>query len=61
MGDIQAGLIRPNNDTPSMYKDWREKGMQGVQHLCPIVDDLDHARELTEEACDKIIWELVAD
>ncbi|NRD90237.1 hypothetical protein C8024_13350 [Sphingopyxis sp. BSNA05] len=27
-GDVQVELIRPNNDAPSMFKDWREKGLQ---------------------------------
>ncbi|MEL6875823.1 MAG: VOC family protein [Pseudomonadota bacterium] len=57
-GDIQVELIRPDNDAPSMFREWREKGLQGVQHLCLIVDDLAHARALTEEAGGEVIQEV---
>ncbi|MEM8918246.1 MAG: VOC family protein [Pseudomonadota bacterium] len=57
-GDIQVELIRPDNDAPSMFREWREKGLQGVQHLCLIVDDLADARALTEEAGGEVIQEV---
>ena len=57
-GDIQVELIRPDNDAPSMFREWREKGLQGVQHLCLIVDDLAHARALTQEAGGEVIQEV---
>jgi len=57
-GDVQVELIRPDNDAPSMFKDWREKGLQGVQHLCVMVADLGEARTLTEEAGGEVIQEV---
>lgn len=57
-GDVQVELIRPDNDAPSMFKDWREKGLQGVQHLCVIVGDLNEARALTEQAGGTVIQEV---
>ncbi|MEW4467902.1 VOC family protein [Parasphingorhabdus sp. JC815] len=57
-GDVQVELIRPDNDAPSMFKDWREKGLQGVQHLCIIVDDLAEARQITESKGGIVIQEV---
>ncbi len=57
-GDVQVELIRPDNDAPSMFRDWRENDLQGVQHICVIVDDLAEARELTAEAGGEVIQEV---
>ena len=43
-GDLQIELIRQHNDAPSMYTEWSAAGMEGVQHLCVLVDDIAEAR-----------------
>lgn len=32
-GDTQIEIIKQHNDAPSMYKDWRDQGLEGIQHL----------------------------
>ena len=48
-GDIQVELIRQHNDSPSIYKAWRDEGREGLHHVCILVDDMTPARE----ACDR--------
>ena len=57
-GDMQIELIRPDNDAPSMFRDWREAGRAGVQHLCVLVDDLAEARARAEQAGGAIVQEV---
>lgn len=49
-GDIQIELIRQHNDTPSIYKVWRDEGREGLHHVCIIVDDMAHARKTVADA-----------
>jgi len=49
-GDVQIELIEQHNDAPSIYRDWRERGGEGVHHTCLLVDDLAHARAVCEAA-----------
>ena len=44
-GDIQIELIRQHNDTPSIYKAWRDAGREGLHHVCILVDDMAVARD----------------
>jgi len=44
LGDIQIELVRQHNDAPSMYREWRATGHEGVQHMCVLVDDIAEAR-----------------
>ena len=32
-GEMQVELIQIRNDVPSMYRDFREKGLRGLQHI----------------------------
>ena len=32
-GDMQVELIQTRNDAPSMYRDYRAKGLRGLQHV----------------------------
>jgi methylmalonyl-CoA/ethylmalonyl-CoA epimerase len=32
-GDTQIEIIKQHNDAPSMYKDWRDRRLEGIQHL----------------------------
>ncbi len=43
-GAMQIEIVRQHNDAPSMFKDWRAAGGEGVQHLCVLVDDLEPVR-----------------
>ena len=43
-GSLQIELIDQRNDAPSIYREWRDTGREGLHHVCILVDDLDHAR-----------------
>jgi catechol 2,3-dioxygenase-like lactoylglutathione lyase family enzyme len=43
-GDFQIELIEQLNDEPSIYRDWVDRGMEGVHHVCIVVDDVKAAR-----------------
>ena len=47
-GDIQIELIRQHNDTPSIYKTWRDEGREGLHHVCILIDDMAEARALVK-------------
>jgi hypothetical protein len=49
-GDMQIELIRQHNDAPSIYKEWRDAGREGLQHVCILVDDMAHARAVCAAA-----------
>lgn len=40
-GDLQIELIQQRNDAPSMYRDFLERGQEGLQHIACWYDDLD--------------------
>jgi hypothetical protein len=48
-GDIQIELIEQVNDQPSIYRDWTARGMEGVHHVCIVVDDVQAARAFCVE------------
>jgi hypothetical protein len=39
-GELQIELIRPLNDAPSIYRDFAERGLTGLQHVGVLTDDL---------------------
>lgn len=49
-GDIQIELIKVHNDAPSMFKEWRSAGKEGVHHLCVLTEDMSQARAICAEA-----------
>ena len=49
-GDIQIELIRQHNDSPSIYKTWRDEGREGLHHVCILVDDMAKARAAARDA-----------
>jgi catechol 2,3-dioxygenase-like lactoylglutathione lyase family enzyme len=55
--DLQIELIAQRNDAPSIYRDSLEAGEAGLQHVCIVVDDLDHARALCEKAGAAVVQE----
>lgn len=60
-GDIQIELIETHNDSPSIYRDWREAGLDGVHHLCIEVADIQAARAQCIERGMKIAQEMYWD
>ena len=60
-GDIQIELIEQHNDGPSIYKDWRDAGHEGVHHSCIIVEDIEEARRVAEAAGMTVAQEIPAD
>ena len=56
-GDVQVELIQQHNDAPSIYKEWIDEGHEGVNHLCILVDDMVHAREVCAEAGAEVLQE----
>ena len=44
-GDTQIELICQQNDAPSIYRDWRDAGLGGVQHVAVFVDDMVRVRQ----------------
>ena len=56
-GDIQIELIRQHNQTPSIYKAWRDAGHEGVHHVCVLVEDMAHARAVCAKAGAQVLQE----
>lgn len=44
LGDVQIELIEQHHDAPSMFRDWRAAGHEGIQHMCVLVEDIAEAR-----------------
>lgn len=49
-GDIQIELIEQHDDSPSIYKSWRDEGREGLHHVCLLVDSIRHARDVCAAA-----------
>ena len=56
-GDIQIELIRQHDDSPSIYKTWRDEGREGVHHVCILVDDMAEARRICAAAGAEVVQE----
>lgn len=56
-GAMQIEIVRQHNDAPSMFRDWRAAGREGVQHLCVLVDDIPSVRAQVERANGIIVQE----
>jgi catechol 2,3-dioxygenase-like lactoylglutathione lyase family enzyme len=48
-GDRQIEVIRPHDDTPSVYTEWLTAGRSGLHHIAILVDSLDAARATAGE------------
>lgn len=57
-GDIQIELTQAHNDAPSIYRDWHEQGLEGLNHVCIVVEDIHAARALCVERGHSIEQEL---
>jgi methylmalonyl-CoA/ethylmalonyl-CoA epimerase len=49
-GDLQIELIRQHNDALSIFKAWRDQGREGLHHICVLVDEMDRARTVCNNA-----------
>jgi methylmalonyl-CoA/ethylmalonyl-CoA epimerase len=56
-GELQIELIRQHDDSPSIYKSWLDAGREGLHHVCILVDDMAHAREVCAEAGAEVVQE----
>lgn len=56
-GDMQIELIVQHNDAPSIYKNWRDAGRQGIHHVCIVVDDMQAARAAADRAHAPVVQE----
>jgi len=54
-GDMQIEIIRQRNDAPSIYKEWRDRGGEGLHHTCIVVEDLEQAKRVCAEAAAETI------
>lgn len=43
-GEMQIELIRQHNDAQSIFSAWRNRGGEGLHHVCVLVDDMPSAR-----------------
>jgi len=57
-GDMQIEIVEQQNDAPSIYKDWRDAGMEGLNHVCIVTDDIAKSRAIFAERGGKILQEL---
>lgn len=56
-GDVQVELIKPLDDTPSIYRDGLAGGVDGLHHTCVLVEDMDAARAECAETGARILQE----
>ena len=57
-GDVQVELVQQHNDGPSIYKEWRDAGHEGMHHSCILVDDIAEAQRAAEAAGGVIAQEI---
>ena len=56
-GDIQIELIRPRDDHPSIYRGPYAEVGNGLHHVCILVEDLEEARRVCDEAGAEVVIE----
>jgi methylmalonyl-CoA/ethylmalonyl-CoA epimerase len=56
-GDVQIELIRPENDSPSIYGSQYGANGDVLHHVCILTDDIAHARAYAERAGAKLLVE----
>lgn len=54
-GDLQVELIQTRNDVPSMYRDFREAGHRGLQHVAYWTESFDADLERLEAQGFKVV------
>lgn len=56
-GDMQIEIIRQENEAPSPFREWRQAGHDGLQHICVLTDDIGTARQTMAAAGATIVFE----
>jgi hypothetical protein len=57
-GEMQIEIVDQHNEAPSIYKDWRDAGMEGLNHVCILTDDMAKSRSVFAERGATILQEL---
>ena len=57
-GDLQVEIIEVHDSLPSVYREWRDDGHEGVHHLCVAVSDIVAAREIVAAQGLEIVQEM---
>lgn len=57
-GDMQIEIIEVHDDQPSVYREWRDAGHEGVHHYCITVPDIEIARTTIVEGGHFIVQEM---
>lgn len=57
-GHLQVEIIEVHDDAPSVYREWRDAGHEGIHHLCITVPDLSAARARIVELGHIVVQEM---
>jgi hypothetical protein len=57
-GDLQIEIVDQHNAAPSIYKDWRDAGMDGLNHVCVVTDDMQKSRAVMAELGATVLQEV---
>jgi methylmalonyl-CoA/ethylmalonyl-CoA epimerase len=57
-GALQIEIVEQHNAAPSIYKAWRDDGMDGLHHVCLLTDDIQKARAVCQAAGAEILQEV---
>jgi methylmalonyl-CoA/ethylmalonyl-CoA epimerase len=56
-GDVQIEFIKQHDDAPSIYQDFKSRGLKGMQHMGVITRDLDaHLERLRPLGIEPVQW-----
>jgi hypothetical protein len=56
-GDVQIEFIKQHDDEPSIYREFRSKGLRGMQHMGVITADMDeHLGRLAKLGITPVQW-----
>jgi methylmalonyl-CoA/ethylmalonyl-CoA epimerase len=55
--DLQIEIIRQENDVPSLYKEWRDAGGEGLHHVCVETKDFAGAKAIAAAAGAELIFD----
>jgi methylmalonyl-CoA/ethylmalonyl-CoA epimerase len=55
--DMQIEIIRQDNAAPSLYREWREAGGEGLHHVCVETDDFAGAKAIAVAAGAELIFD----
>jgi len=58
-GDMQIEIVAQHNAAPSIYKDWRDAGQDGLHHVCLVTDDMAKTRAVMAAAGATVLQDLL--